>query len=233
MSHMYKLAIVEDNQTLASELEIVFTQANWRVYLADCGEELDHIMKYQDIKLIILDLNLPGEDGIEILKRVKAAYPSIGIIVLTARITSSNKIQGYESGADIYITKPARAKELTFAAKNLLQRLIKDNEINNKVHILDTKSMQLITKFGTPIKLTWSECNILRILAIAPSNQIETEKLKSDLGDPEITKEKIEVTISRLRTKLKSHHELSSSETIKAIWGKGYQLCISLEVKVN
>ena len=233
MNHHFKLAIVEDNQTLASELDLVFTQANWVVYLADCGEGLDFIMRHQDIKLIILDLNLPGEDGIQILKRIKAAYPSIGVIILTARITSSNKIEGYESGADIYITKPARAKELIFAANNLLQRLVTDHEKTTNCHILDTKSFQLITKLGTPIKLTWSECNILRILAIAPSHQIETEKLKSDLGDPEITKEKIEVTISRLRSKLKNHHELSSSETIKAIWGKGYQLCIALEVKVN
>lgn len=233
MNQQFKIAIVEDNQTLASELETVFSQENWIVYLADCGEELDYIMKHQDIKLIILDLNLPGEDGIEILKRMKAAYPSIGVIILTARITSANKIQGYESGADIYITKPARAQELIFAANNLLLRLVKDDEIYNKGHTLDIKTLKLITKLGTPIKLTWSECNILRILAISPGQQIETEKLKCDLGDPEITKEKIEVTISRLRSKLKNHYELSHNDTIKAIWGRGYKLCISLEVKVN
>lgn len=233
MPHNNKLAIVEDNQLLAAELEQVFSQEGWDVYLADCGEDLDNIMMHQAIKLVILDLNLPGEDGIQILKRIKTAYPSIGVIILSARITSNSKIEGYESGADVYITKPARAKELIFATNNLLSRLSKDSEIQSTCHILDVVALTMITKLGAPIKLTWTECNILRILAIASNHQVDTEKFKADLGDSEMTKEKIEVAISRLRSKLKQHHELSNIETIKAIWGKGYQLCFPLELKIN
>lgn len=233
MPSQFKLAIVEDNQILAAELEQVFLQQNWVVYVADCGEELDDIMRHQDIKVIILDLNLPGEDGIEILKRIKKAYPSTGIIILTARITSNSKIEGYESGADVYITKPAKAQELIFAANNLLQRLVKDVEFKRESHVLEVQALLLRTRLGTPIKLTSTEANILRIMAISSSRQIDSDRLKSELGDAEITKENIEVAISRLRSKLKRHHEFASIDTIKAIWGKGYQLCIPLEVRVT
>jgi len=230
MFHQKRLAIVEDNQKLSSELEDVFKQEGWEVYLADCGEQLDSIMKVQAVPIVILDLSLPDEDGIDILKRIKAAYPSIGVIILTARVTSLSKIEGYESGADVYITKPARAKELIFATNNLFKR-ISVNTTDNQKNILDINSLRLITMSGAFVRLTWTESNILRILAISPNQKIESEILKIKLGDESITKENLEVIISRLRSKLKKQPELSSSEIIKAIWGKGYQLCLPIELK--
>jgi DNA-binding response OmpR family regulator len=91
------------------------------VFGLSCAEELEDAVKGGATDVFILDLNLPGEDGISLAKRIRQAYPLVGIIMLTARSQAKEKVQGYESGADLYMTKPVDFEELCAALQGFVK----------------------------------------------------------------------------------------------------------------
>lgn len=89
----------------------------------DCAEALDDEIGAFPVDLLVIDLNLPGEDGISLARRLRAAQPGIGIIMVTSRNQISEKLSGYESGADLYLTKPTSVEELGAAVQALARRM--------------------------------------------------------------------------------------------------------------
>ena len=121
--HQHRIIIVEDNESLRTEIEDHLKDDGFWVRGVEDGFELNQALSESPAEALLLDLNLPNEDGLEITKRVRKAYPNIGIVILSARVRSIDRQQGYEAGADVFITKPAKPDELTLVLNNLCRRI--------------------------------------------------------------------------------------------------------------
>lgn len=226
--------LVEDNYRLSEELKIYLSEEGFDVRCADCGEAMDQALKKRPADVLILDLNLPEEDGISIVKRIRTSLPAVRILILTARTMSSDKVMGYESGADVYMTKPARPAELAAAVRNLYGRMTPTSAQDRWV--LNTKMMTLQFNKLPPIALTNMENELLKILALnqgsVHSETIQTLLLDDGLDGEEGSarfKFRLEVLISRLRAKLKPH--IGEINPIKSVRGKGYQISFELQIQ--
>jgi len=224
---MTNIAIVEDHEILREELSATLSREGYSVFTADCGDGLNKILLDTNINIIILDLNLPDEDGLEIIKRVKRSMPNVGIITLTGRNRSLDRMAGYQEGADVYITKPSRPEEVLFSVKNLSSRL-NPSISAKKVWTLDLKKAILISPQNDVINLSNSEFLALNLMALSASvNLYQFQEFLSTNGRT-ITREQLENLISRLRKKLKPFFQ-DSAELIKSAWGaSSYRLCFDL-----
>lgn len=117
------IVLVEDHDLLRTVTESVLKEAGHQVLALTCAEEVDEALSFMNPDLYILDLNLPGEDGLTLSRRIRKSHPRVGIIMTTARTDISDRLDGYESGADIYLPKPTDPSELLAAAVALARRL--------------------------------------------------------------------------------------------------------------
>lgn len=117
------IVLVEDHDLLRTVTESVLQAAGHKVVALACAEEVDEALSGMNPDLYILDLNLPGEDGISLARRIRRSHPRVGIIMTTVRAEIADRLDGYESGADIYLPKPTDPNELLAAAVALARRL--------------------------------------------------------------------------------------------------------------
>jgi DNA-binding response OmpR family regulator len=224
------LILVEDNERLREELENYLTDEGFDVRGVDSGEALNQALLERRADVLILDLNMAVEDGISIAKRMRISSPEVGIVMLTARVQSIDKQNGYQSGADVYMTKPARPAELVAALRNLLARLAP--RIKQTPWILDATLLTIRFQQTTTIALTSAEAKLLKILALNHAC-VEIEDLQLVLEhqsqDAAKNKLRLEVLISRLRGKLSPY--MGDFNPIKSVRGRGYQLCMPLAVE--
>jgi DNA-binding response OmpR family regulator len=224
------LMLVEDNDSLRQELAYYLTGEGLDVRAVDGGEAMDQALRQRVADVLILDLNMAEEDGLSIAKRIRKSLPAIRILMLTARVMSSDKLAGYESGADVYMTKPARPAELVAAVRNLLGRLAAP--LVPTQWILDTKLLNICLQKTTCVDLTGKEVELLKILALS-NGGVTNETMQLVLHEDDIDsgrfKLRLEVLISRLRAKLSPH--TGQVNPIKSVRGRGYQLCMDLEIQ--
>ena len=222
--------LVEDNITLREELSDFLRAEGLKVKVAGDGQEMNAAIERDMPDIVILDLNLPLEDGIDITKRIRASLPQLGIIILSARVRSSDRKDGYESGADIYLTKPTNPIELVSVIQNLYRRLKPAKETN--VWQLDTVRSMLTSPEGNEVRITGSETLLLKEL-ILHGRFATHDDLIAYVGNPdkdeESNKLRIEVLISRLRKKLS--HLIEPGLFINVLRARGYQLKIPVELK--
>ena len=222
--------LVEDNITLREELSDFLRAEGFTVKVAGDGLEMNRAIERDMPEILILDLNLPFEDGIDITKRIRTSLPQLGIIILSARVRSSDRKDGYESGADIYLTKPTNPVELVSVIQNLYRRLKPVKSPSN--WLLDTLKNTLTSPAGDEVKVTGSETLLLKEL-ILHGRFATHDDLISYVGNPdkdeESNKLRIEVLISRLRKKLSPY--VDPSLFINVLRGRGYQLKIPIELK--
>ena len=119
-----KIIVVEDHEALREVTVSALQDMGHKVRGIACAETLNQELQTDCPHVLILDLNLPGEDGISLARRVRKVHPEIGIIMVTARNQLGDKLTGYDSGADIYLTKPTSIEELSAAIQALSRRLI-------------------------------------------------------------------------------------------------------------
>jgi DNA-binding response OmpR family regulator len=222
--------VVEDNLTLRHELVLFLSDEGFDVRGVGTGEELNRALQAQRADILILDLNLPAEDGISITRRIRNSLPAVGIIILSARVRSTDRSEGYATGADVYLTKPTRPEELAAVVRNLFGRI--GAAVVPAQWQLDMTGLTLIAPKGAEIRLTGGEALLLKALALNGQfmSHAALESLFGDEGQSEkINKARVEVLISRLRTKLGPH--VGAGFDIKALRGRGYQLGFSLAVK--
>lgn len=164
------IVITEDHQDLRELILSHLAQEGFAVDGASCGEELDEILVKKPVSLLILDINLPGESGFDIAKRIRTAFPAMAIIMLTAQAEMQDRIQGYDSGADIYLAKPVSTAELTAAIKAIERRLeLSMNDADQLV--LSMPRMALIS--GTDeITISKADSVLLKALAVAPEHRL-------------------------------------------------------------
>lgn len=224
-----EVVVVEDHDLVRAELVDFLTRPGICVRGVEDGEMLDAALRQRAADILVVDLNLPGEDGLSICQRMREAFSEVGIVLLTARVMPSDKAAGYQSGADVYLTKPANVNELEAVVANLSRRIRR--RVSNGLQ-LDVPRQQLTLASGLYVGLTLLEARLLYELALAPERKLSIEVLLQRL-DPRLTtpqlRDNLPVTISRLRQKLGAG--LGLTEVIKAVRGHGYQLTQALTVR--
>ena len=222
--------LVEDNISLREALEHHLVDAGFLIRGVGDGQELNQELAISKPDVIVLDLNLPQEDGISIAKRVRLAYPSMGIVMLTARVRSIDRHEGYDSGADVYLTKPVNPSELTTVLQNLCRRI--SPQVDNQVWSLHLAALQLVSPAKEVIKLTVSEAKLVQELALS-GDLLSMSRLIEVFGDidlPEPTnKLRIEQVVSRVRRKMDVL--LGGQTSIKAVTRLGYKLFVPVVIK--
>ena len=222
--------LVEDNISLREALEHHLVDAGFSIRGVGDGQELNQELAISKPDVIVLDLNLPEEDGISIAKRVRLAYPSMGIVMLTARVRSIDRHEGYDSGADVYLTKPVNPSELTTVLQNLCRRI--SPQADNPSWSLHLASLQLVSPAKETIKLTVSEAKLLQELALS-GELLSMSRLIEVFGNidlPEPTnKLRIEQVVSRVRRKMDVL--LGGQPSIKAVTRLGYKLFVPVVIE--
>lgn len=226
------IVLVEDYDILRLMLKQALEEAGHRVTALSCAEELEDEAQGQPADLFLIDLNLPGEDGLSLTARVRAAYPLAGLIMVTARSTLNDKLEGYARGADLYLTKPLEVPELCAAVAALGRRRQRVDELLTKQQALTLSQQQMcLSKIGHPtVHLSAAETSVLVAFSRAPGLRIAywqiAETLGLDLNN--YPKASLEVRIVRLRKKLVEAG--ADANCIEAVRGHGYQLCVPIRL---
>lgn len=223
MKQGISILIIEDDDKLRMALFDFLVFHQYVVKSVSNGEKVNDIIKLSLPDIIIIDLNLPGEDGLSISKRIRAALPSVGIIMLTGRDRRHDRAVGYAAGADIYLTKPSSTSELLQVIVNLSKRL--SFRQKHESWLLDTEKRQLQLPRGKLILLTGLETLLVMELVLHGKFISHAELifyLSGQNEGSEFNKSRIEVLLSRLRKKVSPH--VDPNLFVKAVRGRGYQL---------
>jgi DNA-binding response OmpR family regulator len=229
--------LVEDNLRVSDELSLVLTTAGYTTRCAYDGEHMRALLAMMTPDLVMLDLNLPSEDGISLCKWLRDIHPFMGIVMLTARVMGSERTEGYQAGADVYLTKPTRPEEILAVIRNLMRR--HDRHASTtlsaaNVWTLHQKSMSLSAPDSDVLSLTPKEAIVLLNLAQTSAHCTYDYLIDKLIGEsPRTTFDKVrlEVVISRLRSKLFKFK--AQSFEIKTIHGTGYRLSKPLKLRPN
>ncbi len=225
------IIVVEDHDELREVTVAALCRMGHAARGVNCAEALDDALADFHAELLVLDLNLPGEDGLSLARRMRAAGPDIGIIMVTARGRLDDRLAGYGSGADIYLTKPTSAEELG-AAIQALSRRIRPQAAAAAQLTLNPVTLQLQGPRAV-VNVSGQESLLLIAFADAPDHRLETLQMMTLSGKAadELSKSTLEVQLVRLRKKLEQAG--AADPTIKAIRGTGYQLCVPLIVRTT
>ncbi len=224
---MKKILVLEDEANIRSFVVINLNRAGYETIEAGTGEEaLEQLRLNPDVRVALLDIMLPDMDGFEVCRRIRAGNSKIGIIMLTARTQEMDKVTGFMTGADDYVTKPFSPAELTARIDALYRRIggdmMDDGEIQQPPFVLNTRKRTL-EKNGQRIKLTQVEYAIMKMFMENPGKALSREEIlefvwgENYLGELKI----VDVNIRRLRVKIED--EPTSPAFITTIWGYGYK----------
>ena len=226
---MRKVMVLEDEASIRSFIVINLRRAGYEVVEAETGEEaLDKLHANPYTLVALLDVMLPGIDGFEICRRIRATNPRIGIIMLTARSQEMDKVTGLMNGADDYVTKPFSPAELTARVDALIRRSGGASHeppagtISQPPFLLNTRNRTL-EKNGQRVKLTQVEYSIIKLFMENPGKALAREEIldavwgKDYFGELKI----VDVNIRRLRIKIEDNTQ--KPIYINTVWGYGYK----------
>ncbi|MBQ8795804.1 MAG: response regulator transcription factor [Clostridia bacterium] len=230
---MKKILVCEDEAAIRDFVVINLRRAGYDVVEADCGEVA--LQKYEehkgDFDVAILDIMMPGIDGLQVCKELRNKNGNIGIIMLSARTQEMDKVTGLMLGADDYVTKPFSPSELTARVDSLYRRVALSEQKNENNFKEELKSgiftlnlrNRTLTKNGTVIELTQVEFQIMEYFFSNPQMALDrTDILNHVWGEAYVGEEKIvDVNIRRLRMKVED--EPSNPKFIVTVWGLGYK----------
>ena len=227
---MYNILICDDDKDIVSALDIYLTSEGYKTYKAYDGLEALKMVDQHDIQLVLLDVMMPGLDGIRTTAKLRESK-NIPIILLTAKSEDSDKILGLNIGADDYITKPFNPIEVIARVKSQLRRYttlggrekIEDNVIRNGGIALDDGAKS-VTVDGESVSLTPIEYNILKLLLRSPGRVYSTSQIYDQVwNDPSLGSENtVAVHIRHLREKIEI--DPANPRYIKVVWGLGYKM---------
>lgn len=219
-----KLLIIEDEEDLLHVLKKYFIKKGYAVDTANDGLEGFQMYEINDYDLIILDLNLPSLDGLEVLSRIREKDLTQRVIILSARSQLEDRIIGFDLGTNDYLSKPFSIIELDARVRALLRCEIKQhsNEIKSDVFKLNTDSKQIFVN-ETLLELAPKEYAILEYLIINHGKVISVETLIEHIwnDDDHMFSESVKVHISNIRKKIK---KLGIEESIMTVKGYGYSV---------
>ncbi len=215
-----RILVVEDDANLNRQIVAALTDAGYAVDHAFDGEEGQFLGETEPYDAVILDLGLPRIDGVSVLASWRRAERKMPVIILTARDRWSDKVQGFDAGADDYVTKPFHVEELLARVRALLRRAAghATSEIVCGPLTLDTRAGRVAVD-GNPVKLTSHEYRLLSYLMHHQGRVVSRSELTEHMYDQDFDRDSntIEVFVGRLRKKL-------GVDAIQTIRGLGYLL---------
>jgi two-component system torCAD operon response regulator TorR len=225
---IHQVLIVEDDAVTRARLAAYFETENYRVSQSEDGEGIHRLIAESAIDVVLLDINLPGKDGLQ-LARELSEKTDVGIILVTARNDEIDRIVGLEIGADDYVTKPFNPRELLARVKNLIRRKQSDQTKHHKHRsktfsgwTLDLSRRRLSSDTHDNLSLTRGEFELLVTFLEHPGKTLHREwlmeKVTHRVWSP--NERTIDVLVLRLRNKLE--HDSHTPQIILTVHGEGY-----------
>ena len=226
----FKILVVDDDARLRSLLERYLHEQGFYVRSAAEGEQMNRLLERENFHLMVLDLMLPGEDGLSICRRLRQQNNDIPIVMLTAKGDEVDRIIGLELGADDYLAKPFNPRELLARVRAVLRRRGKeipgaptadDQEIKFGEFRLNLGTREMF-RGDEPMSLTSGEFAVLKALVTHPRQPMSRDKLMNQARgrDYSALERSIDVQVSRLRRMLEA--DPANPRYIQTVWGLGY-----------
>ena len=228
MASNLNIVVIEDNNDLRALLCNGLKSDGHLVTGLSAAEELEDQAGTYHADAFLIDINLPGEDGLSVAKRIRRVHPLVGIIILSARMTQDDKLIGYESGADMYLTKPVEMNELRAAFRSFARRRQATMQ-HVTAQTLTLNKLELKGSAGS-VKLSIQEATVLTAMARAPAGKLGTWQIAEllEVEADESFKSSLAVRMVRLRKKLNDAG--AEGIAIEAIRQFGYQLVTQIEI---
>lgn len=224
------ILVVDDEKEIRDLLEINLNSEGYNVFKASCGEEALEILDREEISLMVLDIMMPGIDGLEVCKITRENY-NIPILMLSAKTEDMDKIQGIMTGADDYVCKPFNNLELTVRIRALLRRAyflntklrVSEETIRIESIVID-KTRHKVTIDGEEVSFTAREFEILYLLATNRGRVFSAEEIFEKVWKERYfqANNTVMVHMSRIRDKIEQH--IPGAEIIHTVWGVGYKI---------
>lgn len=223
------IVVVDDEEDVREMVQDYLVDHGFLVTQIDGGASLRLLMAERPVHLVLLDINMPGEDGLTIARSLKARG-DIGIIMLTANGDTIDRVVGLELGADDYVAKPFDLRELLARVRAVLRRVAAPgqapatmgNEVRFGDHVLNLDSRRLYAADGSPVEITAMEYDMLRVFAQNPGRVLSRDRIL-DLAharDMEPFDRSVDTRIVRLRQKIE--RDPAYPQIIKTVRGAGY-----------
>ncbi|GLP95937.1 osmolarity response regulator transcription factor OmpR [Paraferrimonas sedimenticola] len=225
-----KILVVDDDMRLRSLLERYLVEQGFQVRAAANAEQMDRFLERENFHLLVLDLMLPGEDGLSICRRLRQKDDNLPIVMLTAKGDEVDRIIGLELGADDYLPKPFNPRELLARIKAVLRRRVIEapgapSQTEELVEFGEFKlnlATREMTKGDQQIALTSGEFAVLKVLVSHPREPMSRDKLMNQARgrDYSALERSIDVQVSRLRRLIEV--DATNPRYIQTVWGLGY-----------
>lgn len=226
---MRKVLVLEDEDNIRSFVVLNLNRAGYDTLEATTGEEaLEILREHPETRIALLDVNLPGIDGFEVCRRIRATNSKMGIIMLTARTLEMDKVTGLMTGADDYVTKPFSPAELTARVDALYRRSggeekqMDSGEIAQPPFLLNTRNRTL-EKNGKRIKLTQVEYSVIKLFMDNPGKALSRDEILESVWGRDYYGEVKIVDVNIRRLRLKVEDDPTNPTYITTVWGYGYK----------
>jgi DNA-binding response OmpR family regulator len=224
------VAIIEDNEALREALALNLSHRGLTPSAFSDGAAFDAAMSNGcPWRVLVLDLGLPGEDGLSIARRLRISHPDLGIVMLSGRSAVAERVEGMREGADIYLVKPVESDELEAAIKSIARRLAQNKKTAAPAWVLNAIDMRITTPSGNTVELNYTETQLLQTFAQSPNFMCTRDALVLAIGKNPATYDprSLKVMISRLRSKL------GEGTLIKYTTPKGYAFAGKINLLVG
>lgn len=228
-----EVIVVEDDRELREEVVTYLVDGGFGARAAGSSAELEELLREKPADVVVLDLGLPDEDGIAIAARLRKGGDRMGLIIMTARTRTHERVLGYDIGADMYLMKPVDYAELKAAIRALSRRMSAERAgaVDTADHraaehgrpwLIDADGRTLATPDGMLVRLTRTEAELMSVLADAAGRPMARAAIAERMGrpDPEGEHRHVDAMISRLRRKVTA--ELGRELPLQAAHLKGY-----------
>jgi DNA-binding response OmpR family regulator len=216
-----RIIVVEDDALVADAIRRGLTEAGFAVDHVTTAEQAEASLLSGEFDLAVIDIGLPGADGLSLVRKLRRQRVSLPVLILTARDGLADRVSALDTGADDYLVKPFAVPELQARARALLRRTRtgKTTHIEIGELTIDLAARSLVLS-GAPVELTRREWSVLECLVLQVGQVVSKERLLQAIAgwDEDLTPNAVEVYVSRLRAKLGSHAAL------RTIRGLGYRL---------
>jgi two-component system, OmpR family, response regulator ResD len=226
MSDVATILVVDDDPIVRDVVVRYLERDGHRTLVAEDGDRADELLREEHLDLVVLDVMLPGQDGLALSRSIRARS-SLPVILLTARGEEIDRIVGLELGADDYVTKPFSPRELAARVRALLRRSAAQADGTTRLAfgdvVLDGNSRQ-VRKAGDDVLLTAREFDLLWFLAANPQRVFSRDQLMASVWgyEPALDSGTVTVHIRRLRTKVED--DPARPRHLQTVWGVGYRL---------
>jgi two-component system response regulator VanR len=226
------ILVVDDDKDIADLVEIHLVSEGYHVWKANNAGEGLKLLEAEDIQLVVLDIMMPGMDGLTMCKKIREKS-TIPIIMLSAKSTDLDKIIGLGTGADDYVIKPFNPLELTARVKSQLRRYTQFNpnshdENKDKevvlAHLTINKENHKVTAYGKDVKLTPIEFDILYLLASNVGRVFSTDEIFERVWNEKMFEANNTVMVHIRRIREKIEMDSRNAQIIKTVWGVGYKI---------